>query len=111
LLRRPWLRFTKDFKQHRPDAEVPLALGAAAGVSFGSVTNQVFELFAHDVIFIRGPGDARLMQSTLRHRQYSIQLGLWFHLSTSVSALIDVVHTESGTVRIVNMSQQAMKKA
>jgi len=50
LLRRG---LAEDFKKQCTDAEVALALRAAAKTSIGRVANQIFELFAHDIVFIR----------------------------------------------------------
>jgi len=50
---RPGLRFAEDFEQYGSDAKIPLALGAAAYASLGDMADQVFQLFAHDIILIR----------------------------------------------------------
>jgi hypothetical protein len=48
-----WRGLGEDFEKQRTDPEIPLALGTTAQTVIGSMADQVFELFSHDVVFIR----------------------------------------------------------
>jgi hypothetical protein len=82
LLSRLGLRFAEDFEQHRPDTEVALAIRAAARALLGRMSDQVFQLFAQDIIFIRGIWNPGQIQWGLPC--HSIHFSVWDHRSTSI---------------------------
>ena len=48
------LGLVEDFQQYRTRPKIPLALRAAADTLLSDVVDEVFQLFSHDVIRIRG---------------------------------------------------------
>ena len=95
----------EDFEKQRADVEVSLALGTAANTLIGSVGDQIFELFSHDLVFIRWFRDFRQRQSSVWPRLDFVRFSMRYHCSTSVSTFIDVPCVKSGPFRFVNIGQ------